>query len=83
MADKQEKESPVLCTCGRMPVTVRYQGKKMLSCPAQDKCTMRSRWCKNEQEAIRDWNATVQASRHKGGGGEACKSQSCMIQLNL
>ena len=76
MADKQEKEKPSLCVCGRMPVTVRYQGKKMLSCPAQDKCTMRSRWCKNEQEAVKDWNATVQASRHKGGGAKRATAKA-------
>ena len=67
MADKQEKEKPALCVCGRAAVTVRYRGKKMLSCPAQDKCAMRSRWCSNEQAAVTDWNNTVLAARQEMG----------------
>lgn len=70
MADKQEKEKPSVCVCGRMPITVRYHGKKMLTCPAQDKCAMRSRWAANEQEAIKDWNTTIKAARHKEGGAK-------------
>lgn len=69
-AARLDKETPVLCVCGRAAITVRYRGKKMLSCPAQDKCAMRSRWCSNERDAIHDWNNTVQAARYKGKGGE-------------
>ena len=82
MANKQEKETPSLCKCGRAPISVQHHGKKMLSCPAQNECSIRGAWSSNEQEAVRSWNDAVKAARHKRGG-ETCNSQSYMIPLNL
>ena len=68
MPGKQEKEEALRCVCGRRPCTVKHKSRYMLSCPAQNECAMRSRWKGNEQEAVKDWNATVTAARYQRGG---------------
>lgn len=68
MASNQEKVEPVRCVCGRHPCTVKHKSRFMLSCPAQNICSMRSRWKGNEQAAIVDWNDTVTAARYQRGG---------------
>lgn len=64
----QEKETALRCICGRDPCTVKHRSRYMLSCPAQNKCAMRSRWKGTEQDAVKDWNNTVQDARHQKGG---------------
>lgn len=66
--NKQEKEEAVRCICGRQPCSVKHKGRYMVSCTAQDKCAMRSRWKGSEQEAIKDWNVEVSAARFQRGG---------------
>lgn len=68
MSDKQEKAEPVRCICGRQPCTVKHKSRFMLSCPAALSCAMRSRWKSNEQEAVKDWNTTVNAAKCQRGG---------------
>ena len=68
MANKQEKLEAVRCICGRQPCSVKHKGRYMVTCPAQDKCSMRSRWKGSEQEAVKDWNTAVNAARFQRGG---------------
>ena len=68
MANKQEKETALRCICGREPCTVKHKSRYMLSCPAQNKCAMRSRWKGTEEAAVKDWNDTVRAARYQRGG---------------
>ena len=65
---EQEKAEPARCICGRKPCTVKHKGRHMVSCTAQDKCAMRSRWKSSEQEAVKDWNTAVNAARFQRGG---------------
>ncbi len=73
--NKQEKAEAVRCICGRQPCTVKHKGRHMVTCPAQDKCAMRSRWKSSEQEAIKDWNVAVNAARYQRGGVNHCAEQ--------
>lgn len=54
-----------MCVCGRNPVTVKYQRRFMVTCPATTHCAMRSTWETNEQAAIKNWNTQVKSARHE------------------
>lgn len=68
MSGQQEKVEAVRCICGRRPCSVKHKGRYMITCPAQDKCAMRSRWKGSEQEAVKDWNVAVNAAQYQRGG---------------
>lgn len=62
-----ERNGPCVCVCGRRPCTVKHKSQYMISCPDTMRCAMRSRWKSNEQEAIKDWNTTIQERRESCG----------------
>ena len=62
---KQEKETPSVCVCGNLPVTVKCRTGYILACPDLRHCSVRSRWTKQEQAAIHEWNVAVKEARRE------------------
>lgn len=61
--EKKEKLTPVRCVCSAPPVIVQNRGRKLISCPNPMRCTanLRTCWHGNEEAAIVEWNALVEA----------------------
>lgn len=55
---------PTVCVCGAEPCIVNHKKRHMVCCPKTLSCTMRSRWQKNEQAAIKEWNDIISSTKH-------------------
>ncbi len=53
-----------MCVCGKKPVIVKTKSGHMVTCPDTTRCTMRSGWRSNEQQAIKDWNVEIMSKKH-------------------
>ena len=58
---EDKKPSPKRCVCGSDAITVRFRGKKMVSCPNPERCigNLRTRWYGQELSAVLEWNNLV------------------------
>lgn len=59
----KDKETPRPCVCGAAPCSVKYKGKRMISCPNTLVCGLRGAWKKTEDEAVSSWNIEIQRAR--------------------
>lgn len=57
---KEEKAVPAVCVCGADPCLVNHKKRHMACCPKIQSCALRSRWQKNEQLAIKEWNDIIE-----------------------
>lgn len=60
---KKKKETARPCVCGRPPCAVKHKSRHMIACPDMLTCGLRGRWRSNEQDAIIDWNTTVNSAK--------------------
>lgn len=72
-AKKKEKPTPKRCVCGSEAAYVKTRSGKMYTCPNPLGCkaNLRTRWNKNKDQAIVEWNGLVDSfySRNRSKGG--------------
>ena len=68
-AKEKKKQSPLPCVCGLAAATVCFKGKKMVSCPNPERCSLgpRTEWYKTTDAATERWNRIIIAANYKEG----------------
>lgn len=63
---QKEKPSPKRRVCGLDAISVRFHGKKMISCPNPERCigNLRTQWHGQELAAISEWNSLVDSFKY-------------------
>ena len=52
-----------MCVCGKNPVIIKHHGRYIVSCPDTTRCSERTVWSSNEQQAIKAWNVEIMSKK--------------------